>query len=110
MPIAPVRERHDLRGAGGQLPVVREGIGVEEMAAHHVRQRLDVLVRVQRPLGAGDDPVIVEDAQRADAQLLGIAIPVEREMPPGVEPAALLVPDRVGLADDDAPALRLHAG
>src|SRR5215211_548859 len=53
---------------------------------------------VHGPFGAGDDPVVVEDAERPDAHLLGIAISIEREMPARVEPATRLVPDRVGLA------------
>ena len=91
--VAAVRERHDLGGARLELAVVAERVGVEEVALDDVRQRLDVLVRVERPLGAGDDPVVVEDAQRADAHLFGIPVAVEREVPAGVEPAALFVPD-----------------
>jgi hypothetical protein len=35
---------------------------MQEVTVDDVRQRLVVLVRVERPLGAGDDPVIVEHA------------------------------------------------
>ena len=106
--VAPMRERHDLGRTGLEVPVVAEGIGMEEVALDDVGERLDVLVRVERPLGAGHDPIVVEDAERTHAHLLGIAVPVEAEVPAGVEPAALLAPDRVRLADGDVPARRAH--
>ena len=65
-------------------------------------------MRVERPLGAGHDPVVVEDAEGTDAHLLRIAVPVEAEVPSGVEPAALLAPDRVGLTDGDFPGRAAH--
>ena len=103
-----MRERHDLRRTGLEVAVVAEGVGMEEVAFDDVRERLDVPVRVERPLGAGHDPVVVEDAQRTDAHLLGIAVAVEAEVPSGVEPAALLAPDRVGLADGDIASRSAH--
>ena len=65
-------------------------------------------MRMERPLGTRHDPVIVEDAKGADALLLGIAVAVEAEVPPGIEPAALLVPDRVGFPDDHSPSVTAH--
>src|SRR6188508_513460 len=101
MLVAPVRERHGLRGAGLETAVVAERIGVKERALDDVRQRLDVLVRMYRPFGAGDDAVVVEDPQRADTHLLRIVVAIEAEVPARVEPATGLVPDGVRLADDD---------
>src|SRR5437773_11372142 len=66
-------------------------------------ERLDALVRVERPLGTGNDPIVVEDAERTNAHPFGIAITVEAELPPGVGPATLPAPDRVRLEDDDRP-------
>jgi hypothetical protein len=106
--VAAVRERHRLRGARPEPAVVPERVGMEELAADDVGQRLDVLVRMERPFAAGDDPVVIEHTQRANAHLVRVTIAVEREVPPGVEPAALLVPDRVGFTDDDIGRLRLH--
>ncbi len=85
--------------AGLETAVVAERIGMQGVALDDVRERLDVLVGVKRPLGAGDDPVVIEYAQCADAHLLRIAIAVEREVPVGVEPAALLVPNGRRVAD-----------
>ena len=103
-----MRERHDLRRTGLEVPVVAERIGMQEVAFDDVGERLDVLVRVERPLGAGHDPIVVEHAERTDAHLLGIAVAVEAEVPAGVEPAALLAPDRVRLADGDVPGRSAH--
>src|SRR5687768_17699750 len=64
---------------------------------------------MQRPLGARDDPVVVEHPQGADAHLLGIPVAVEREVPAGVEPAALLVPDGVSVTERDRACLEAHA-
>ena len=46
---------------------------------------------------AGDD--VIEHPQRADARLPRIAIAIQREVPAGVEPAALLMPDGARVAD-----------
>ena len=80
-----MRERHDLGGTRFEVPVVAEGIGMEEVACHDVGERLDVLVRVERPLSTGHDAVVVEDPQCAHAHLLWIAVPVEAEVPSSVE-------------------------
>src|SRR5262249_4832585 len=77
-------------------------------AADDPGQRFDVLVRVKRPLGARHDPVVVEDPQRTDTELVRIAVAIEREVPASVEPAALLVPDRVRLADLDRGSQIVH--
>ena len=74
---------------------------MEEVAGDDVGERLDVLVRVERPLGAGDDQIVVEDAQGPDAHLLGVPIAVEAEVPASLEPPTALVPDRVGLTHHD---------
>src|SRR6185295_19032581 len=65
---------------------------------------------MHRPFGAGHDPVVVEDAQRADTHLLRIAVAIEGEVPAGVEPSALLVPDRVRLSNRNTARLELHQG
>ena len=95
-----MREGHHLSSPGLEVAVVPERVGVQEIALDHVRQGLDVPMRMERPLGAGHDPIIVEDTQGTDALLFGIAVAVEAEMPSGVEPAALLAPDRVRFPDD----------
>ena len=66
-----MRERHDLCGARLEPAVVAKRVGVQEVALDDVGERLDVLVWVERPLGAGHDPIVVEDAERPDAHLLG---------------------------------------
>ena len=88
-------------GPGLELPVVAERIGMQEVAGDDVRVRLDVLVGMERPLGTRDDPIVVEDTEGTDAHLLRVSIPVEREVPPRVQPAALLMPDGVGFPDRD---------
>src|SRR4029450_12312487 len=45
-------------------------------------------MRVQGPDGAGDEPVIVEYAKRAEAHVSRVVVHIEREVPPGMEPAA----------------------
>ena len=64
--IAPVGERHHLGRAGLESAVVAERVGMQEVARHDVRQRLDVLVRVERPLRSPDDPVVVEHTECSD--------------------------------------------
>src|SRR5690606_40207919 len=64
-------EIHHLRPTGVQVAVVAERIGVRKVAPHHVGQRLDVAVWMHGPRRAPDDPVIVEDAQRATPSQLG---------------------------------------
>jgi len=80
------------------------------MALDDVRERLDVLMRVQWPLGPGDDAVVVEHTQRADAELVRVAVAIEREVPAGVEPAALFVPDRVRASDLHCRGGEAHRG
>src|SRR5207249_1839521 len=70
-------------------------------ALDHVRQALDVAVGMKWPDGAGNEPVVVEDAHRAEAVVLGIAVGVEREMPPSPEPVALDVVDFAVTPDPD---------
>jgi hypothetical protein len=92
-------ERHDLGGARQQTPVIAEGVRVQKVALRDVRQRLDIAMRVHWPLRASDDAVVVEDPQRADAHLLGIAVLVEREVETRAEPIPLLLVDLVRRTD-----------
>jgi hypothetical protein len=82
-------ERHALHTAGLELSAVPERIGVVEGALNHVREPLDVGVRMHRPLRAGHQPIVVEDPERPDPHLVRIAIPIEGEVPASSEPPAL---------------------
>src|SRR6476659_5910052 len=82
-------EGHPLDAAGLQRAVLSERIRVLEGPLDHVGESLDVSMRVHRPVGAGDQPVVVEDPQGPDAHLFGITVAVEREMPACSEPPAL---------------------
>src|SRR3989440_12923136 len=73
--------------------VVPQAIGMAEDPPPYVRNSLDVGVRVHRPDRAGRQPIVIEDPQRPDAHLPGIAITIKREVPAGLEPAALFVVD-----------------
>src|SRR6266511_4276677 len=53
-----------------------------------VGESLDIAMRVQGPDGAGDQPVVVEHAKRAEAHVGEVVVLIEREVPPGAEPAA----------------------
>src|SRR6266536_6214460 len=64
-----------------------------EVPLNNIGQRLDVLVRVHRPIRTGHDPVIVEHPQRPDAHLIRIAVMVEREVPAGMEPPTVRLED-----------------
>src|SRR6185436_20001214 len=75
---------------GQQPAAVAEGVRMLERALDDIREPLDVGVRMHRPVGARNQPVVVEDAQRPDAHLTRVSVPVEREMPAGREPAAFL--------------------
>jgi hypothetical protein len=55
-------ERHALHASRLEHAVFAEAVGVLERASHHVRDALDVAVRVHRPNGAGYQRVMVEDA------------------------------------------------
>src|SRR5262249_34831080 len=90
---------HPLHTAGEQRSPVPERVGMGERPFHDVGDALDVGVGVHRPLGAGREPVVVEDAERAEPHLLWVAVPVEREVPSGPEPAAILRVD-VRVASD----------
>ena len=60
-------ERHPLDAAGLELPAVaRASRRARSVPFDDVGQPLDVGVRVHRPVGAGDEPVVVEDAERAE--------------------------------------------
>ena len=82
-------ERHALDATGLELAAVAHRVGVLERALDDVGQAFDVGVRVHRPVGAGDEAVVVEDAERSDAALHRVAVAVEREVPARLEPAAL---------------------
>ena len=105
-------ERHPLDTAGLKLPAVAERVGVLERALDDVGQPLDVGVGVHRPIGARDEPVVVEDAERADPHLRRVAVLVEGEVPARVEPPALLPVDVCVAADlkHRAPPLAVRPG
>src|SRR2546421_5574093 len=73
--------------------VVPQAIGMAEDPPPYVRNSLDVGVRVHRPDRAWRQPIVIEDPQRPDPHLPGIAIAIKREVPAGLEPAALFVVD-----------------
>jgi hypothetical protein len=75
--VPPVRKRHDLRRSRLEPAVVAQGIGMEEVSLDDVGQRLNVPVRVHGPGGAWDDAVVVEHAQRPDADLRRVVLAVE---------------------------------
>jgi hypothetical protein len=82
-------ERHALDGAGVQQAAVAQTVRVAKVAGRDVRDAFDVAVGVHRPVRAGHQRIVVEDAQRADAHVLRVVILVEAEVPAGAEPAAI---------------------
>jgi hypothetical protein len=72
---------------------------VAEQPLDHVGQPLDVAVRVHRPHGARDQPIVVEHPHRAERRVLGVDVRVERVVPAGTEPPAVHVGDLVVPAD-----------
>src|SRR5207237_973462 len=48
---------------------------------------------MERPGGARNQPVVVEDPHRTEAVVVGIAVPIEGEVPARTEPAAFDVVD-----------------
>ena len=101
-------ERHPLDATGLERAILPEGIGVLERPLDHVGEPLDVRVRMHRPVGARDQPIVVEDPQRPDAHLLGIAVAVEREVPTRREPPALFGVD-LGVPTDLEHDVPLHS-
>jgi hypothetical protein len=86
-----------------------------EAPLDHVREPLDVPMRVHGPDRTGDQPVVVEHTHRPELHVLGVVIGVERVVPPGAEPSAVHVGDLVVAPDLDhgwvsaaAPAIRLR--
>src|SRR5438132_9820225 len=87
-------KRHALHGAGGQRPVLAADVVLVSKASFNdVSQPFDVLMGMERPDRARDQAIVVEDAHRTEAVVLGIPVLVEREMPACAEPAALGVVD-----------------
>src|SRR6266536_1255686 len=96
----PGPERHALDRAGRQRAERTAAIVlVAERALDHVGQPLDIAMRVEGPDRAWDQAVVVEDAQRTEAVVLGVAVLVEGEVPASVKPAALDVIDLTITAD-----------
>ena len=87
-------ETHALHAAGLEDAVVAEAVGVFEVTRHDVGDPFDVAVRMHRPRGAGHERVVVENAERADAHIVRIVVPIEGEVPPRLEPAAVDPVDR----------------
>src|SRR5262249_47670980 len=79
-------EAHTLHTARQEHAAVSQAVAMLELAGDDEGDALDVAMRVHRPHGAGDERVVIEHAQRADAHVLRIAIPVEREVPTRAEP------------------------
>src|SRR5439155_5901098 len=73
--------------------VVPQAIGMAEDPPPYVRNSLHVGVRGDRPDCAWRKPIVIEEPQRPDPHLPGIAIAIKREVPAGLEPAALFVVD-----------------
>jgi hypothetical protein len=86
----PGPQRHPLHAAGQQRATVPERVGMRERPLDDVRDALDVGVRMHRPVGSRREPVVVEHAERPDAHLRGIPVPIEREVPASLEPTAVL--------------------
>ena len=86
-------ERHQLHAARLQGAVIAQAVGVAKASLPDVGDALHVGVRMHRPNGARRQPVVIEDAQRPDPHLPGIAVAVEGEVPARVEPAAFLFVD-----------------
>src|SRR5262249_54639403 len=62
-------------------------VGVRQRPVEDVGDDLHVAVRVRAEAAAGGDAVVVEDAQAAEAHVLGVVVVGERERVPAVEPA-----------------------
>ena len=75
-----------------------------------VREPFDVPMRVHRPIRPRHQPVVVEHAQGSEPGPIGIAVPVEGEMPPGMEPAPVGLEDLPVPPDGDHVDLILSRG
>ena len=87
----PRAQRRPLHGARRQHTAVTLAVAVLERPLHHVRYAFDIAVRVHGPGDARAKGIVVEHAQGTEPHVLGVVVLVEREMPVGGEPAALLV-------------------
>src|SRR5438067_2325794 len=74
---------------------------MSEGAFDDVRDAFDVAMRMKRPDGAGDQAIVVEDAERPPPHVVGIAVLIEREVPARREPSTLGCVDLLVAPDDD---------
>src|SRR3989442_13109979 len=91
--------------------VVAEAVGMAKGALPDVGDALDVGVRVHRPDRARSQAIVVENPQRPNPHLSGIAIAIEGEVPADLQPAPVFLVEltvparmhhRVPLGDLDA--------
>ena len=78
---------HVLHVAAAQHGAVALAVAVRERAVDHVGHDLHVLVAVRAEARAGRDHVVVEHAQRAEAQVRRIEVVGEGEGVAGLQPA-----------------------
>src|SRR5580693_6357388 len=83
---------------------IAEGILVLDLARQHIRQYLDVALRLVLVAFAGPDAVLVQDTQRPELLVPRIVIIAKRERMVGLQPAV------IGVAPIQIPADFEHAG
>ncbi len=95
-------EGHPLDGSRWQWPKwTTDVVLVTEEPFDHIRDALNVLMRMKRPHGSGYEPVVVEDPHRPESVVVLIPVVVEREVPAGTKPLPSLVVDLVVATDLD---------
>lgn len=75
-----------------------------------VGDAFDVGMGMHSPGGAPDETIVIEDAQRADSQLIWIAIGFEGEVPASREPAVFLFVDLAVTPDLEHWVFRSNSG
>ncbi len=105
---APARA-HELNLAGLELPPVAHAVLVLQRAFQHVAEDLHVAVRMRAEALPRRDPVVVDDAQGAEAHVRRIVVVREGEGVMRVEPAVVGVAAFIGPSDVQFGRCRFHA-
>lgn len=105
---APARA-HQLNLAGLELPAIAQAVLVLQRAFQHVAENLHVAVRMRPEAQARRNPVVVDDAQGAEAHVRRIIIVREGKGVIRIEPAVVSVAALGGSAGVQFSRCRCHA-
>ena len=105
---APARA-HQLNLAGLELPPVAHAVLVLQRAFQHVAEDLHVAVRMRPEALPRRNPVVVDDAQGAEAHVRRVIIVREGEGVISVEPAVVGMATLIGSSNIQFSCCRFHA-